>query len=253
LPAFVDTTVKDIDARLRELQDEVSRLEAARTALTGGRRRPGRPRRTTARTTGGSAGTTGASTRTTRARTGRRASAGPRTRPTRRGGNTRAVQALELVRERPGITIPEMAKAMRIEPNYLYRVLPRLASEGSIKRDGQGWHAARSSTPVPAKATGNVTSRRQARAATPKSTASATGGAKPRQRAATSSTNGRTAPGATKASVLAALAGGDSMTAGQVAAKAGLARPTVSTTLSKLAKTGEVQKAKRGYQLSSAS
>jgi Mn-dependent DtxR family transcriptional regulator len=42
------------------------------------------------------------------------------------------------------------------------------------------------------------------------------------------------------------------MTAGQVAAKAGLGRPTVSTTLSKLAKTGEVQKAKRGYQLSSA-
>ena len=223
MPAFVDTTVKDIDARLRELQDEVSRLEAARTALTGGRRRPRRPGRATARTTGGSA------------------------------GNTRAVQALELVRERPGITIPEMAKAMRIEPNYLYRVLPRLASEGSIKRDGQGWHVARSSTPIPAKATGNVTSRRQARAATPKSTPSPTRGASPGPPAATSSTNGRTAPGATKASVLAALAGGDSMTAGQVAAKAGLARPTVSTTLSKLAKTGEVQKAKRGYQLSSAS
>ena len=53
--------------------------------------------------------------------------------------------------------------------------------------------------------------------------------------------------------MLAALAGGESMTAGQVAAKAGLARPTVSTTLSKLAKTGEVAKAARGYRLSSAS
>jgi DNA-binding IclR family transcriptional regulator len=52
--------------------------------------------------------------------------------------------------------------------------------------------------------------------------------------------------------VLAALAGGEAMTAGQVASKAGLARPTVSTTLSKLAKSGEVQKAKRGYQLSPA-
>jgi CRP-like cAMP-binding protein len=59
----------------------------------------------------------------------------------------------------------------------------------------------------------------------------------------------RTAPGATKASVLAALAGGEAMTAGQVADKTGLARPTVSTTLSKLAKTGEVQKAERGYRL----
>jgi DNA-binding IclR family transcriptional regulator len=52
--------------------------------------------------------------------------------------------------------------------------------------------------------------------------------------------------------VLAALAGGEAMTASQVAAKARLARPTVSTTLSKLAKTGEVQKAKRGYRLTSA-
>ena len=53
--------------------------------------------------------------------------------------------------------------------------------------------------------------------------------------------------------MLAALAGGEALTAGQVATKAGLARPTVSTTLSKLAKTGEVAKAPRGYRLSSAS
>ena len=58
----------------------------------------------------------------------------------------------------------------------------------------------------------------------------------------------RTAPGATKAAVLAALAGGEAMTAGEVADKAGLARATVSTTLSKLAKSGEVQKAERGYR-----
>ena len=142
MPAFVDTTVKDIDARIRELQDEVSRLEAARSALTGGRRGPGRPRGTSARTSGASARTTGATSRATRARTGRRASAGPRTRSTRRGGNTRAVQALDLVRKQPGITIPELASAMKIQPNYLYRVLPRLASEGQVKRNGQGWHPA---------------------------------------------------------------------------------------------------------------
>jgi len=140
LPAFVDTTVKDIDARLRELQDEVSRLEAARSALTGGSRRPGRPRGTSARTSGASARTSGSTSRTTRARTGRRTSASPRTRSTRRGGNTRAAQAVELVRKQPGITIPELATAMKIQPNYLYRVLPRLASEGQVKRNGQGWH-----------------------------------------------------------------------------------------------------------------
>ena len=61
----------------------------------------------------------------------------------------------------------------------------------------------------------------------------------------------RTAPGKTKASVLAALAGGEAMTAGEVATKAGLPRGTVSTTLSKLAKSGEVEKAERGYRLPS--
>ena len=62
----------------------------------------------------------------------------------------------------------------------------------------------------------------------------------------------RTAPGATKASVLAALAGGEAMTAGELATKAGLPRGTVSTTLSKLAKSGEVEKAERGYRLPTA-
>jgi DNA-binding transcriptional regulator GbsR (MarR family) len=42
------------------------------------------------------------------------------------------------------------------------------------------------------------------------------------------------------------------MTASEVATKTGLARPTVAMTLSKLAKSGEVQKAERGYRLVSA-
>ena len=49
--------------------------------------------------------------------------------------------------------------------------------------------------------------------------------------------------------MLAALTAGEAMTAGQVAGTTGLARVTVSTTLSKLAKSGEVQKAERGYRL----
>jgi DNA-binding IclR family transcriptional regulator len=39
------------------------------------------------------------------------------------------------------------------------------------------------------------------------------------------------------------------MTASQVAEQTGLGRASVSTTLSKLVKSGEVQKAQRGYQL----
>jgi hypothetical protein len=58
--------------------------------------------------------------------------------------------------------------------------------------------------------------------------------------------------GLRKAAVLSALAGGEAMTASEVAKKARLARPTVSTTLSKLVKSGELQKAERGYRLASA-
>jgi uncharacterized small protein (DUF1192 family) len=118
LAGFVDSTVKDIEARLRELKDEVGRLEAARAALGG--RGSGRPAATTGRA--------------------RRGPGRPRGR--RRGGSTRANQALELVKSRPGITIPEIAAEIKIEPNYLYRVLPRLAEQGQVKRDGKGWKPA---------------------------------------------------------------------------------------------------------------
>jgi hypothetical protein len=127
LASFVDSTVKDIDVRLRELKQEVAKLEAAKAALVGTRRGPGRP--PSSRTT--------ASTRTRRTTTRRRRTGGRRG---RRGGNTRANQTLELVRSKPGITIPEIAKSMGIEPNYLYRVLPKLVEEGQVRRDGQGWH-----------------------------------------------------------------------------------------------------------------
>jgi hypothetical protein len=128
MAGFIDTTVKDIEQRLRELKEEVGKLEAARTALTSERSRPARaPRSATPR----AAGTT---------RRGRPGRAGrPRG---RRSGNTRASQALELVRSQPGITIPKLADAMKIQPNYLYRVMPALEKDGSIKRDGLGWFPA---------------------------------------------------------------------------------------------------------------
>ena len=59
----------------------------------------------------------------------------------------------------------------------------------------------------------------------------------------------RTAPGATKARVLGALSSERAITAGEVAAATGVPRGTVSTTLTKLTKSGEVRKAERGYQL----
>jgi hypothetical protein len=120
---FVDSTVKDIDSRLRDLKDEVSKLEAARAALVG--RRRGRP-----------------AAAAPVSRTVRRVRRGPGRPPGRRGGNTRGSQALDLVRSRPGITIPEIASQLKIEPNYLYRVMPKLVADGHVKRDGQGWFPA---------------------------------------------------------------------------------------------------------------
>lgn len=126
MAGFIDAAVQDIDNRLKELREEEQKLLAARAALSGGavKRGPGRPPRSAAAAT---------PARRTR-RPGR-----PRG---RRGGNTRSVQALELVRSQPGITIPQIAESLKIEPNYLYRVMPKLTADGVVKRVGQGWHPA---------------------------------------------------------------------------------------------------------------
>ena len=131
MAGFVDTAVKEIDQRLRELKDEISKLEAARSALTSDAPQRSRPARAARGSRSASRGTR---TATPRRRPGR-----PRG---RRNGNTRASQALELVRSQPGITIPDLASAMKIQPNYLYRVMPALEKDGSIKRQGQGWFPA---------------------------------------------------------------------------------------------------------------
>jgi hypothetical protein len=128
LADFVDSTVKDIDNRLSELRLEVTKLEAARQALVGGRRGPGRP------AANGNGSTASTPRRRAARKTGR-----PRG---RRGGNTRANQALQLVQDKPGITIPQIAEALKIEPNYLYRVMPKLVEDGQVRREGQGWHPA---------------------------------------------------------------------------------------------------------------
>lgn len=118
---FLDEKLKEIDARLKELKplvDEYNRLDAARRALSGVDAKPA-----------------GATTRRRRPSV---SSNGRRGRP--RGSGTRAAQALQLVGERPGITIPELADAMGIKQNYLYRVMPGLADEGKVTKSGRGWH-----------------------------------------------------------------------------------------------------------------
>ena len=118
MAGFIDSAVKDIDSRLKELKEEEARLLAARAALAG-TPKPGPAR--TPRTAGAA----------------RRGPGRPRG---RRGGNTRSAQALELVRNKPGITIPELAAKMGIKQNYLYRVLPGLEQESKVEKKGRGWH-----------------------------------------------------------------------------------------------------------------
>jgi len=125
---FLEEKKREIDARLKELRplvDEFHRLEAAAAALEGLPASAGRAAAT-------AAPARRARRKSTTARTGRRG------RP--RGSGTRSKQALELVRSRPGITIPEIAKEIGIQQNYLYRVLPALQKDGLVRKEGRGWH-----------------------------------------------------------------------------------------------------------------
>jgi hypothetical protein len=127
---FLDEKRKEIDSRLRELRplvDEYQRLEKAAAALAGVGGRP-------------ATSSTQPTRRRRRRAATRAATGGRRGRP--RGSGNRAKQALELVRSRPGITIAEMADAMGIKANYLYRVMPTLESEGQVKKRDKGWHPA---------------------------------------------------------------------------------------------------------------
>ena len=111
----------EIDNRLKELRplhEEYLKLERAKAALDGvdGPTR-GRPR-------GSAAG--GAGTRRRR----------------RRRGSTRGDEALALIRQNPGTTVSELARMMNISPpNYLYRVMANLQSDGAVKKQGKGYVA----------------------------------------------------------------------------------------------------------------
>jgi hypothetical protein len=131
---FLQAKRGEITARMRELVplvDEYRQLEAAAAALAG---LPGATTRATAR-----APRRGRTAARPAARTRKAASAGRRGRP--RGSGTRALQTLELVKAKPGITIPEIATQMGIKQNYLYRVLPGLEKDGKVVKRDRGWHA----------------------------------------------------------------------------------------------------------------
>jgi ribosome-binding protein aMBF1 (putative translation factor) len=135
---FLSEQLSALEKRLKDLRphvEEYLHLEKVKEALEGvggkARRGPGRPRGSTARR---------ASARTASTTTRRKSSNGRRRR-TRRGG-TRAEQALKTVRENPGITVSELAGKLNIkQPNYLYRVMNQLESDGAVTKKGRGYTA----------------------------------------------------------------------------------------------------------------
>ena len=122
---FLDEKRKEIQARLKELQPagggvhSASRpagLGALQGVAAAAPRAPPPARR--------------AAVRRAAQHRGRQRAAG------RRAAAPRGRQALELVKKRPGITIPELAEAMGIKQNYLYRVMPGLDEGGQGDEDG---------------------------------------------------------------------------------------------------------------------
>jgi hypothetical protein len=118
MASALDEAAGLLKKRISELDSERKKLERALANLTGGRigrRGPGRPR--------GSVNKTKAA-------------------PRRRRRGTRADQAVRLIKANPGISAAEVAKKMRIKPNYLYRVLGDLQKEGRVKKSGRSYTAA---------------------------------------------------------------------------------------------------------------
>jgi hypothetical protein len=118
--AVIDDARALIQSRLRELEDEERKLRAALSHLSGtkphsGRGRP-RGRRARALTASVTSG---------------------KRRRSRKGG-TRA-DALAFIEKNPGSNAGDIAKALKIKPNYVYRVLGDLTKNGKVKKEGTAY------------------------------------------------------------------------------------------------------------------
>jgi sugar-specific transcriptional regulator TrmB len=130
----LDEALDLVKKRLAELDEERTRLERALAELGGTvTRRPGRP-------PGSGRGPGRPRKKAATATTTTPAAAAPRKRRRRRRGGTRADQAVTVVEQNPGISASEIAKMMKIKPNYLYRVLGEMEKEGRVSKKGREYH-----------------------------------------------------------------------------------------------------------------
>jgi predicted Rossmann fold nucleotide-binding protein DprA/Smf involved in DNA uptake len=73
-------------------------------------------------------------------RTAPSSDAPPKKRRRRRGG-TRSEQAVAFIADNPGANATDVAAHLKVKPNYLYRVLADLETEGQVKKDGKTYTA----------------------------------------------------------------------------------------------------------------
>ena len=132
------------------------------------------------------------------------------------------------------MTAAEVALATGIGRATVSSTLSRLTRAGQVTKAERGYHLPPDASKSSATPDAPVRKPRAPRKKPAKAQAAA---------------SARVTSGTTKAKVLAALSPKIGLTASDVATAAGLGRGTVSTTLSRLAKTGEVVKADRGYRL----
>lgn len=126
----VDKARALLETRREELRSELDQIERALAGLDGRRRGPGRPR---------GSGSRGAGSGSARSNGKRRR---------RRRGGTRADHALKHVTANPGASASEIAAAMGIKPNYVYRVMAELEKDGRVRKDGKGYYAVGSEQPA---------------------------------------------------------------------------------------------------------
>lgn len=106
--------------RRSEIRAELEQIEEALGSLEGkssSKRGPGRPRKSASS----------------------RSSKGDKRRRSRRGG-TRAEHALQVISNNPGSTASEIATALGIKPNYVYRVMGDLVDDGLVAKRGKGFY-----------------------------------------------------------------------------------------------------------------
>jgi hypothetical protein len=119
--ATIDDARALIQSRLRDLDDEEEKLRGALDHLSGvnGRRRAGMPRGSRSEA--------------------QRASSAPGKRRRSRKGGTRSQQALGFIAKHPGSTATEVAKELKIQISYVYKILGDLAKGGELRKEGTAY------------------------------------------------------------------------------------------------------------------